>query len=228
MSGAPRSTSSRWCSATWARPRPPASPSPGTRPPARDQFYGEFLVNAQGEDVVAGIRTPEPDQRSHQERPEQAPADPPEDHARSLQGALRHPQRLEKHYRDMQDIEFTIEEGQLYMLQCRVGKRNGPAALQDRAGHARGEADRRRKRRSCASPRPSSTSSCTRSWTRRPRAATTSSPRACRPVPAARAARSSSPPPTPWPGPTRQEGHPRAARRQTPRTSRGCARRWAS
>ena len=58
--GAPPSTSRRWCSATWARTAPPASPSPATPPPARTPFYGEYLVNAQGEDVVAGIRTPQP------------------------------------------------------------------------------------------------------------------------------------------------------------------------
>ncbi|MDD5629696.1 MAG: pyruvate, phosphate dikinase [Elusimicrobia bacterium] len=93
------------------------------------RFYGEFLVNAQGEDVVAGIRTPEPineASRSDQSR-----------NLKSLEqvmpGAYKEladiVKRLEKHYRDMLDIEFTIEKGRLYMLQCRVGKRNGPAAV---------------------------------------------------------------------------------------------------
>ena len=57
--GAPPSTCRPWSSATWARPRPPAWPSPATPPPATSELYGEFLVNAQGEDVVAGIRTPQ-------------------------------------------------------------------------------------------------------------------------------------------------------------------------
>jgi pyruvate,orthophosphate dikinase len=95
-----------------------------------NQFYGEYLVNAQGEDVVAGIRTPAPlNEYSTSE------------HNRDLltlekgmPGLYRelvvYRNRLEKHYRDMQDIEFTIENGRLFMLQCRVGKRNGPAAVQ--------------------------------------------------------------------------------------------------
>ncbi len=79
-------------------------------------FYGEFLTNAQGEDVVAGIRTP---------RPIAQLADVlPEAHAKLLEVA----QFLERHYRDMQDIEFTIERGKLYMLQTRTGKRTGTAA----------------------------------------------------------------------------------------------------
>ena len=76
-----------------------------------------FLVNAQGEDVVAGIRTP------------QTIADLKQDYAEGL-GALRRVcQLLERHFRDMQDIEFTIEEGKLWLLQTRTGKRTGFAAL---------------------------------------------------------------------------------------------------
>jgi len=94
-----------------------------------DHFYGEYLVNAQGEDVVAGIRTPAPindnsknDQSKHLETLEKfMPAQYKE--LNEIQ------QKLEKHYKDMQDIEFTIEKGKLYMLQCRVGKRNGVAAV---------------------------------------------------------------------------------------------------
>ena len=102
-----------------------------TRNPGNGEnnFYGEFLVNAQGEDVVAGIRTPAPINKYSQS-----------DNNKNLQTLEQmNPKvykelasirlRLEKHYRDMQDIEFTIEEGKLYMLQCRVGKRNGPAAV---------------------------------------------------------------------------------------------------
>ena len=90
-----------------------------TRDPATGEnvFYGEYLMNAQGEDVVAGIRTPQPIATLD----EQDPAS----YARLLE--LR--ERLENHYHDMQDIEFTIEEGRLYILQTRTGKRTVFAAL---------------------------------------------------------------------------------------------------
>ncbi len=102
-----------------------------TRNPATgdDHFYGEWLVNAQGEDVVAGTRTPNPlnDETKNDQNK----------HLSSLQRAMPSTYKelyeirckLEKHYRDMLDIEFTIQEGKLYMLQCRVGKRTGTAAL---------------------------------------------------------------------------------------------------
>ena len=94
-----------------------------------NKFYGEYLVNAQGEDVVAGIRTPAPvneysmnDQSKHYTSLEKLMP--------SLYKELfSYQKRLEQHYKDMQDIEFTIEKGKLYMLQCRVGKRNGVAAV---------------------------------------------------------------------------------------------------
>ncbi len=102
-----------------------------TRDPATgdNKFYGEWLVNAQGEDVVAGTRTPNPlnnDTKNEQNK-----------NLKSMQELLPAiykeladiRARLEKHYRDMLDIEFTIQEGKLYMLQCRVGKRTGTAAL---------------------------------------------------------------------------------------------------
>jgi len=81
------------------------------------RFFGEFLVNAQGEDVVAGIRTPEPIEQMAQRFP---PA---------YKLLVETYQRLEKHYRDMQDLEFTVEHGTLYLLQTRNGKRTGPAAV---------------------------------------------------------------------------------------------------
>lgn len=81
-------------------------------------IYGEYLINAQGEDVVAGIRTPQPITRLEQ--------DLPECYAEFLNIA----NRLEQHYRDMQDMEFTIENGRLFFLQTRNGKRTAPAALQ--------------------------------------------------------------------------------------------------
>jgi len=102
-----------------------------TRNPATGEktFYGEYLVNAQGEDVVAGIRTPQ--QISLAEKLAQKSSQPsmeevmPEIYKELNE--VRH--TLEQHYKDMQDIEFTIEKGKLYMLQCRVGKRNGVAAV---------------------------------------------------------------------------------------------------
>jgi pyruvate,orthophosphate dikinase len=90
-----------------------------TRNPAtgEKEFYGEFLMNAQGEDVVAGIRTPVPILELQKVMP-------------AVYQQLRDiTTRLEKHYRDMQDFEFTIQEGKLYMLQTRNGKRTGRAAV---------------------------------------------------------------------------------------------------
>jgi pyruvate,orthophosphate dikinase len=90
-----------------------------TRDPATGErrLFGEFLLNAQGEDVVAGIRTPEPIERMRERMPELY---------EQLVDTL---ERLEAHYRDMQDIEFTVEEGTLYLLQTRTGKRTAAAAL---------------------------------------------------------------------------------------------------
>ncbi|MFA5087419.1 MAG: pyruvate, phosphate dikinase [Candidatus Omnitrophota bacterium] len=102
-----------------------------TRNPGNGEnmFYGEYLVNAQGEDVVAGIRTPAPinqySQSAHNKHLKTLEEFSPAIY-KQLEDIRR---RLEKHYHDMQDIEFTIEEGILYMLQCRIGKRNGPAAV---------------------------------------------------------------------------------------------------
>ena len=102
------------------------SRNPATGEPS---FYGEWLINAQGEDVVAGIRTPNP--------LNEATKNEQNKHMSSLETVM--PQayqeldqiqkNLEAHFRDMQDIEFTIQEGRLWMLQCRVGKRTGVAAL---------------------------------------------------------------------------------------------------
>ncbi len=90
-----------------------------TRNPAtgKKEFYGEFLINAQGEDVVAGIRTPQPIRELEQVMP----------HAYKQLREIT--TRLEKHYRDIQDFEFTIQDEKLYMLQTRSGKRTGYAAV---------------------------------------------------------------------------------------------------
>ncbi len=82
-----------------------------------NQFYGEFLMNAQGEDVVAGIRTPLPISELRNIQPD------------AYDELVEIGLRLEKHYRDMQDVEFTIQDGTLYMLQTRNGKRTGQAAV---------------------------------------------------------------------------------------------------
>jgi pyruvate,orthophosphate dikinase len=94
-----------------------------------NKFYGEWLVNAQGEDVVAGIRTPNPlNEATKNEQNKHMPSLEKEwpDVYKQLDDIRL---RLEKHYKDMQDIEFTIQEMKLYMLQCRNGKRTGTAAL---------------------------------------------------------------------------------------------------
>jgi pyruvate,orthophosphate dikinase len=90
-----------------------------TRDPSTGEnlFYGEFLMNAQGEDVVAGVRHPRPLEEMREVMPV----------VLDQLYAIR--ERLEQHYRDMQDVEFTIEDGKLYMLQTRSGKRTAPAAL---------------------------------------------------------------------------------------------------
>ena len=102
-----------------------------TRNPATGEniFFGEWLPNAQGEDVVAGIRTPNPVNKAGKTSDTR--------HLHSLEESMpklykelhSYQNRLERHYQDMQDIEFTIEDGRLWMLQTRVGKRNGQAAI---------------------------------------------------------------------------------------------------
>ncbi|MCR4672096.1 MAG: pyruvate, phosphate dikinase [Lachnospiraceae bacterium] len=90
-----------------------------TRNPATGEkgIFGEYLINAQGEDVVAGVRTPQPISKLEE--------DLPDCYAQFMHLAMN----LEKHYRDMQDMEFTIQEGKLYFLQTRNGKRTAPAAI---------------------------------------------------------------------------------------------------
>jgi pyruvate,orthophosphate dikinase len=90
-----------------------------TRNPANgtNEFYGEFLINAQGEDVVAGVRTPEPVIKLKDQMPQ------------SYKELLNVRATLEKHFKDVQDVEFTIQEGKLFMLQTRNGKRTAMAAL---------------------------------------------------------------------------------------------------
>lgn len=91
-----------------------------TRNPSTGEkgIYGEYLINAQGEDVVAGVRTPQPITKLEEDLPE------------CYQEFIRLAKKLEDHYRDMQDMEFTIQEGKLYFLQTRNGKRTAQAAIQ--------------------------------------------------------------------------------------------------
>ena len=103
-----------------------------TRNPAtgENKFYGEWLPNAQGEDVVAGIRTPNPinEETRHSDDVEGHPSlEKAMPKAYAEIKAIRN--RLEAHFRDMQDLEFTIQDGRVWMLQTRTGKRNGPAAV---------------------------------------------------------------------------------------------------
>jgi pyruvate,orthophosphate dikinase len=90
-----------------------------TRNPANgvNEFYGEFLINAQGEDVVAGVRTPQPVLELKKLMPE------------AYAELLKVRDRLEKHFKDVQDVEFTIQDRKLFMLQTRNGKRTAAAAL---------------------------------------------------------------------------------------------------
>ena len=90
-----------------------------TRDPSTGEtgLYGEYLVNAQGEDVVSGVRTPQPIEEMRERLPD------------AFEQLLETMTRLEQHYRDMQDIEFTVEEDQLYLLQTRSAKRTAAAAL---------------------------------------------------------------------------------------------------
>ena len=94
-----------------------------------NKFYGEYLVNAQGEDVVAGIRTPAPINTYSTSEHNKDLTTLEKGMSHIYKQLFSYQRKLEKHYRDMQDIEFTIEKDKLFMLQCRVGKRNGPAAL---------------------------------------------------------------------------------------------------
>jgi pyruvate, orthophosphate dikinase len=102
-----------------------------TRDPSTGEkiLYGEFLINAQGEDVVAGIRTPQPVSKLVRERQSGRRPSMEEALPAAYVGLKRICDKLEAHYRDMQDVEFTIQEGRLFMLQTRSGKRTAEAAL---------------------------------------------------------------------------------------------------
>ena len=151
-----------------------------TRDPAKGdrEYYGEFLINAQGEDVVAGIRTPQYLTRKAREAAGAKPASMEEALPEVYSELTKVFDLLETHYRDMQDIEFTVQQGQLWMLQTRAGKRTAKAALKIAVDMANEGLITERKR-CCGSIRPRSISCSTRRSI--PRLCATSSPRACRP-----------------------------------------------
>ena len=102
-----------------------------TRNPSTGEriFFGEYLVNAQGEDVVAGVRTPQPINEESRSRDTQNLPTLEQEMPKAYRELVRIYKKLEKHYRDMQDIEFTIQAGTLWMLQTRTGKRTTQAAV---------------------------------------------------------------------------------------------------
>ena len=162
-----------------------------TRNPATGEkkLFGEFLTNAQGEDVVAGIRTPMPIQEMAEKFPE------------AFQQFEQVCKTLEDHYRDMQDMEFTVEHGKLYMLQTRNGKRTATAALKIACALVdEGRIDEKRAVCMIDSPHPGHPAP---SPVRRrgPEKRPNPWPAPWPPLPAPPAARSSSPPRTPRPGP---------------------------
>ncbi len=204
-----------------------------TRNPSTGEkkLYGEFLINAQGEDVVAGIRTP---QEITEAARKEAASDKPSMEAalpEAFAELLRIHAKLEKHYRDMQDLEFTVEQGKLWMLQTRNGKRTGQAALriavelaQEKLITQRGSGGARRSRGARAVAASDHRS-------RMPSAR--SSPPACRPRPARRQRRdrvllgrgraAQEPGAQGHPGARRDlaRGHPRHACRRGILTTRG-------
>ncbi len=141
---APRSTCRRWCSVTRASPLPPASRSPANPADGTREYYGDWLTNAQGEDVVAGIRNTE----TLAELPDVLP-----EAGKQLYDIF---EVLEQHYRDICDIEFTIEQERLWMLQTRIGKRTARAALKIAVDMVTRDSSSR-ERRSCGSIPSSST-----------------------------------------------------------------------
>ena len=193
-----------------------------TRNPSTGEnaLYGEFLVNAQGEDVVAGIRTP---QNITERARKAAGSDKPS--LEALMPAVFKQfadttKLLEKHYRDMQDLEFTVERGKLWMLQTRNGKRTAHAALRVAVEHGQRRPDHARRRdhpRRAGRARPDAASDHRSQGEARSR-----SRPACRPRRARRAARSCSRPTTPRRRPRPDARQSWCASRRAPRTFTAC------
>ncbi len=121
-----------------------------TRDPATGEklLYGEFLINAQGEDVVAGIRTPQPISKLVRERQGGKKPSMEEAMPKAFAELKAIGERLEQHYRDMQDVEFTVQEGKLFMLQTRSRQAHGGSGAEGRGGHGGRGADRPERSRS--------------------------------------------------------------------------------
>ena len=147
---APPSTSCRWCSATRATAPAPASRSRATRRPARRASTASSSRTRRARTSSRASARRSRSRRCATSLPE------------AYEQLLETMRRLEEHYRDMQDIEFTVEDGQLYLLQTRAAKRTAAAALKAAVGDGRRGADQRARRRSRGSTRRSSTSCCTR------------------------------------------------------------------
>ncbi len=179
-----------------------------TRDPATGEkvFYGEFLLNAQGEDVVAGVRTPEPVAELAKQMP------------KAYKELDRIRKVLETHFKDMQDFEFTIQDGKVYMLQTRNGKRTGVAAVRIATEMVKeGLIDwKTAVMRVPADQLESGAGADLRS--RRGQEGAASSPRVCRPVPARPPARSTSTPIAPWKRRRRARRCCSSASRPRPRT----------
>ena len=185
--------------------------NPGT---GENVIYGEYLVNAQGEDVVAGIRTPKPIAEMAQEMPE------------LYRQLIELRDRLESHYQEVQDFEFTIEKGRLYCLQTRNGKMNARGMVRTSvemfdegliSQGARAAAHRARDARAVAGAARSTRLHTASRWRR-----------ACRPRPARPPARSCSTPTPPSSAAARARRSSSCARRPSPRTSTASSRRRAS
>ena len=164
-----------------------------TRNPAtgEKEFYGEFLVNAQGEDVVAGIRTPQPIIELEQVMP------------KAYEQLREITTRLEKHYKDIQDFEFTIQDERLYMLQTRNGKRTGYAAVVIAIDMVKEKLITPKEALLLVDPEALSQLLAPGFDPEGMEGASRSPPRACRPHPARPAARRCSRPTTRWSGRTR-------------------------
>ena len=182
-----------------------------TRNPANGvkEFYGEFLINAQGEDVVAGVRTPEPVAQLAKEMPA----------AYTELENIR--TTLEKHFKDVQDFEFTIQDGKVFMLQTRNGKRTAVAALKFSMDMVQGEAHRLEDRHPPQPGRPARPAARPDLRPRRPRRPPRSSPRACPPVPAPPPARCISTPTAPTRPPPRARRFCSSATKPRPEDLRG-------
>ena len=189
-----------------------------TRSPATGakEFYGEFLINAQGEDVVSGVRTPQQIKELEKVLP------------KAYKQLREITTRLEKHYKDVQDFEFTIQDEKLYMLQTRSGKRTGLCGRRDCHRSGRTRRSCRRKKPCCSSIQRRCRSCCRRDSIRANGRRCRCSRRACRHRRARRRARSSSRQMTRWNGRGRASRSSSSARRRFRTTSTACTWRRAS